>query len=250
MKNLLPILILIPLAFMFVMCGEKSVTDERKQDETYPIVIVTDAFKFILYDGMKREQAAAIGDSLAANRERIMRHLRVASMPQVTLSLWSRDHSDDFYNEMRNRIGQIYPGATGYTPGSTAICLLWDPNAPKASVHEFSHLVSIALKPNIGNNPRWLWEAIAQYESRTFDHPSTWSQSNRTFPGLPALNQYNSNLPYLWGYFILSFVVERWGDDACIDLIKANGNIPSVLGITEEEFGRGVEEYVRHLAET
>jgi hypothetical protein len=233
---------------MLFACDNESVTRDAEQDETYPIVISTDAFKFILHDGVTRKQAGEIGDSLLANRVRVQNHLRVTVMPQVTISLWSREHSDDFYAEMRNRIGQVYPGATGYTPTSTEMCVLWDQSMVKGSIHEFSHLVSLALKPNIGNNPRWLWEAVAQYESRTYDPPSTWSAADRTFPGFVQLNQYNSTLPYRWGYFIICLVLERWGQDAYINLIRSNGNTTSALGISEEEFGKLVEEYVKKLA--
>jgi hypothetical protein len=248
MKNLLSILFLCPIAFLLVTCGDGSVARDPEQNEIYPIIIVTDAFKFILHEGVTRQQAGEIGDSLQANRQRIMDHLRVSVMPRVTIALWSRNHSDDFYNEMRTRIGQVYPGATGYTPSSSEMCLLWDQTMARGSVHEFAHLVSIALKPNISNNPRWLWEAIAQYESRTYDHPSTWSSTDRTFPGFPQLNQYNSPLPYRWGYFIVSLVLDRWGDDAYVNLIVSNGNTTSALGISEEDLGRLVEEYVKKLA--
>jgi hypothetical protein len=42
--------------------------------------------------------------------------------------------------------------------------------------------------------------------------------------------------------------VNRWGDDAYVNLIKSNGNISSTIGIAEDEFGRLVEEYVKSLA--
>jgi hypothetical protein len=248
MNNFFSILLCGPLALLVVTCGDDAAVSQPGTSDIYPIIITTDAFQYILHDGVKREQAAQIGDSLMANYERIMRHLRVSSMPQVAISIWSREHSDDFYAEMKNRIGQVYPGATGYTPGNKEMCLLWDPSMAKGSVHEYAHLVSIALKPNIGNNPRWLWEAVAQYESRSFDHPSTWTPAQRVFPGFAELNQYNSALPYRWGYFLCSCIIERWGDDAYINLIKSNGNTQSALGITEDEFGRIAEAYVKGLA--
>ena len=33
-------------------------------------------------------------------------------------------------------------------------------------VHEFAHCVSLQVNPRIANNPRWLWESVAIYESR------------------------------------------------------------------------------------
>ena len=34
----------------------------------------------------------------------------------------------------------------------------------EAAVHEFAHGVSLHVNPRFGNNPRWLWEAVAIYE--------------------------------------------------------------------------------------
>lgn len=248
MARTISILIYGLLVLPILSCTEETVRTQIESETVYPIVVTTEAFQFILHKDVKQEYATLVGDSLRANYERIMRHLRVATMPQVRISVWSREHSDDFYAEMRNRIGQVYPGASGYTPSSTEMCLLWDSSIPKASVHEYAHLVSIALKPNIANNPRWLWEAIAQYESGMYDHPATWSAADRLFPGFTALNQYNSALPYRWGYFIVSLVVKRWGDEAYISLIKSNGSISSSVGIPEDEFGRLVEEHVKAMA--
>jgi len=241
-------LTLLAFALLLVNCRDDTVIRQPTENETYPIVITAGAFRYVLHDDVTREQAAHIGDSLLSNYERIMRHLRVGTMPQVTISLWAPGHSNDFYAEMESRIGQVYRGATGYTPTNSEMCLLWNPSTPKSAVHEYAHLVSIALKPDIGNNPRWLWEAIAQYESRTYERPADWTPDQRAFPGFAALNQYNSVLPYRWGYTICAFIIDRWGDDAYISTINANGNIPSALGIMEEEFGTLTEEYVKSMA--
>jgi hypothetical protein len=60
-------------------CCEETVVRQAETTETHPIVITTDAFRFILHEGVKREQGAQISDSLQANYERITRHLRVAA---------------------------------------------------------------------------------------------------------------------------------------------------------------------------
>jgi hypothetical protein len=248
MRNPLPVSSVIIFSVLLIACRNGTPASQSIADTADPIIITTDAFSFVLHEGVQRGQAAEIGDSLSANASRIMQHLRVASMPHVTIELWSRDRSDDFYAEMGKRLGQVYPGAGGYTPGNKDICLLWDPTTPRAAVHEYAHLVSIAVKSNIGNNPRWLWEAVAQYESRTFDQPASWPPAQRAFPGFAQLNQYNSSLPYRWGYFICSTVIARWGDDAYLNLIKSNADIRTTLGITEEELGNLVESVVRNLA--
>jgi len=78
-------------------------------------------------------------------------------------------------------------------------------------VHEYAHLVSVQVNLTTPNNPRWLWEAIATYEAGRLSHPGSWPPGTLTFPGFPALNQFNSSLPFRWGFLIPEAVVERWG---------------------------------------
>jgi len=40
-------------------------------------------------------------------------------------------------------------------------------------VHGFCHAVSLYVSPTFGNNPRWLWEAVALYENAEFVDPRT-----------------------------------------------------------------------------
>ena len=41
--------------------------------------------------------------------------------------------------------------------------------------HEFAHCVSLKINPAIGNNPRWLWQAVALYEANLPWDPSMLS---------------------------------------------------------------------------
>ena len=123
--------------------------------------------------------------------------------------------------------------------------LLWNTESPVEVVHEYAHLVSMQVNPTIPNNPRWLWEAIATYEAEQLDHPGTWPSGTLAFPGFAALNQFNSPLPYRWGYLISEAVLERWGDEGCLALIEANGRMLEALNISEPEFGTYLEGFVR-----
>ncbi|NJD18687.1 MAG: hypothetical protein FIA95_05310 [Gemmatimonadetes bacterium] len=149
---------------------------------------------------------------------------------------------------MQATLGQVSPGATGYTPAKDEMRLLLNPASPLESVHEYAHLVSWQVNPTIPNNPRWLWEAVAVYEAGSAPDLRTWSDAELTFPGLPALNQFNSPLPYRWGYHVARAVIERWGDDGYLALIRSNGNLQGTLGISEAAFGAYVEGFVRSMA--
>jgi hypothetical protein len=103
MKPILLILLCRAIALLFVIYGEEAAVLRPETDELY-IVITTGSFQYILDEGVARPDAAQTGESFLANQARIMRHLRVDVMPGVTVSFWAREHSEEFYAEMKNRI--------------------------------------------------------------------------------------------------------------------------------------------------
>lgn len=58
MKNLLSILLHISTAFLLVTCSDDTPIRQPESNGSYPIVISSDAFRYILHDGVSREQAA------------------------------------------------------------------------------------------------------------------------------------------------------------------------------------------------
>jgi len=218
------------------------------EPELFPRTIEADEFVFSAYEGVTDAYVSAILVALTENSDRIKEHLRITNMPRIRVSIWSQTRMNDWDNAMRAAIGQVYPGATGYTPAPDRICLLFNAASPTESVHEYAHLVSMQVNPTIPNNPRWLWEAVAIYEAGVGPDLSTWSDGALAFPGFQALNQYNSALPYLWGFHIALAIIQRWGDDGFLELIHANGDIQGTFGITDAEFGEYVEGFVRSLA--
>jgi len=194
------------------------------------------------------EDVSRILGTLRENSGRVMGHLCVAAMPRVRVVLWSQARIGDWTRAMQATLGQVYPGATGYTPGRDEMRLLLNSASSLEAVHEYAHLVSMQVNPTIPNNPRWLWEAVAVYEAGTAPDLRTWTDGDLTFPGLQALNQYNSALPYRWGYHVALALIERWGDDGLLGVIRANGDLQGTFGITDAAFGAYAEAYVRRLA--
>jgi len=228
------------LSLFALLCGCRAgMAADAPQDSArldYP------EFVFALPDGGDPRWVRTIYDSLLSNYQRITRHLHVATMPKVRVSIWA--HDAGFYDAMRRDLGQAYAGAAGYLAGATELRLLYRPATPHIAVHEFAHAVSLALNPRFGNRPRWLWEAVASYETRDVIDASGWANEAKRFPGFAALNQYNSPLPYLWGYVISRFIISQWGDSGYVNLIRSNGDIGATLGVTEAQFGTMMERYI------
>jgi len=203
-------------------------------------------FDFVLYDGLNSSDITGISKELDANYERIIDDLQVQNMPRVTIKIWS-DYNN-FLNNMENDIGTRYPGATGYVFLMKEIRIFYNSQVALTAVHEFAHLVSIQVNSTILNNPRWLWEAVALYESQDFINPKTLTYMvSGDYPTLSELStDYNSSNHSIYsvGYVLLEYIVLTWGMDAVIELIKNNGNLFNSLGLSTQEFELGWYHFV------
>lgn len=214
------------------------------EPDVEPLTVEVDGFTLTCRGPVTRAQAQTILNALEENALRIREHLRVQEMPHILIQVWHPDGTDDWYSTMSSSLGEVYPGATGYLWGPGEMRLLLNSQTSTEVVHEYAHLVSMQVNSTLPNNPRWLWEAVAMYEAGQLYDPSAWTEAERRFPGFPALNSYNSPVPYLWGYLISEAVINRWGDDGFLEIIRLNGNIGGALGVTETEFVATVQDHV------
>jgi hypothetical protein len=199
-----------------------------------------------LYNGLSSADVSEISNRLEKNYNRILEDLQVQDMPVVIVKIWA--NYDKFLNVMEMDIGVRYTGATGYITSINEFRLYYTNNAVTDAVHEFSHLVSMQINTNIPNNPRWLWEAVALYETGQFVNPKTLSYMvSGNYPTLQDLNtDYNSSNHSIYsvGFVLLEYIVDTWGMNTVIQLIRNNGNITSTLGTKVQEFESGWYQYV------
>ncbi len=203
-------------------------------------------FEFILYDGLSSSDIREISENLQDNYQRILNDLQIQDMPKVIIKIWS--NYDNFLEDMENDIGIRYTGATGYIFSMTELRIFYNSQVAVAAVHEYAHLVSLQVNRTISNNPRWLWEAVALYETQEFTDPRTLSfMVSGNYPSLSELNtDYNNSNHNIYsvGYILLDYIVNTWGMDSVIDLIKNNGNLSITLGIDTQEFESGWYQFV------
>ena len=198
--------------------------------------------------GMNQIDYAAVGDvpektmrgieeSVDAHFRRIIKDFNVSDMPTVTIKVWQdRD-------EFEQSFGEDAQFVQGYVVQD-----LWEarffngrPEIGLGVVHEYTHLVTLALNPTFNNNPRWLWEATAIYESGRPPVPEISSLkcfSANSYPTIESLERHPFNI-YKVGFFLTDFVVSKWGQEKLVELVKSNGDIELTLKITIKEFERG-----------
>jgi hypothetical protein len=200
------------------------------------------------------DQAVVPSIASAVEREytRILDDLRATAMPAVTVTLYA-DHAA-LEAAVRPIVGTIPSFASGLVTSSTAIHMM-SPSAPgwgpldrmqSNLVHEFAHGVSLHLNPRIANNPRWLWESVAIYEARqSVDLRSVSYMAALDPPSFESMASVDNTRIYDVGYSIAEFIVSRWGQAALTQLVAANGDTASALGVPLADFQRQWFAFVR-----
>jgi hypothetical protein len=212
-------------------------------------------FKF-LYTPFDSSIIDSIERKLEENYERILNDLNVKKLPIIEIKIYP---SIETYHSSIN-----YPNAPDWMIGSAGINKIEivspknpgpyhadDPNIMDGIIHEFTHCVHIHLmKNNFGavksNDIRWLWEAVACYESHQLVDPGKleYLQSSAT-PTLEDLNDVESGKIYELGFHLIDFLKTKWGMRELISLIKTNGDLQKVLKLNEKEFEKQFVEFMR-----
>lgn len=204
------------------------------------------------YTALDAANIISIADAVEREYLRIIADLHVGDMPIVTVTLYL-DHAA-MAAAVRPVVGGIPASASGLVTSAGQIHMI-SPNAPawgpfdrmlSGLVHEFAHCVSLRLNPRFGNNPRWLWEAVAIYESRqAVDLRSVGYMAALSPPPFETLNGFDNTRVYEVGYSIAEFIVDRWGQRALSDLVVANGDTVAVLGLPLADFERAWFAFAR-----
>ncbi len=226
-----------------VSCGGHAPTSPSTATER-PTVKVTTAHFQILGDLAGSALLHSIADALEADYPRITSDLRVSGLQVTSVYVWQ--DSTSFYDHMRRTAGTVWQGSGGWVPGPHTVSILaadaTESRAASGAIHEFVHVVSIAVNASIGNNPRWLWETVALYENHDFIDPTTLDYMRLgNYPSLAELDAdfSVSRRVYQVGYVLGEYIVGKWGLDGLVRLIQSNGDLATALGVTTAEFESG-----------
>lgn len=206
-----------------------------------------DRFVFVLHDGLTAEQTAHLETALDDAYDTVLSSLELETIPTVTVQVWRSEEA--YQSAMEASLGSRAPGSRGYAYGQTELRLLYHTSlsAQREAVHEFAHVASLNVNPDFGNNPRWLWEAVAIYLAGEFVDPAASGLfDNGTCPSIAQLNAPfdNGGTIYATGFLLVDFVERHWGFGKVVDLIRSNGDLESTLGIDAPRFEQRWCEFV------
>ncbi len=205
-------------------------------------------FNYVLHDTLAQADVTHLSRALDEHYDRIKELFNVPALPVITVQIWADE--EQYQEAMQQTLGMRFPGSRGYVTGDRELRLLYHRrlSAQKEAVHEFAHVVSLNLNPEFGNNPRWLWEAVAMYAAQEFRNPKEINDiRDGNFPTLSDLNEdFNSGRNiYDVGYILVEYLVAQWSEDKLIELVSSNGDLKAVLGVTESEFEAGWQGFVK-----
>jgi hypothetical protein len=226
---------LLGVVLIALVANCKEDDEEFFQKLSLPLKESSAHFGFYYDDALTAAQIQPIRTALENNYGRLTTSYSTTALPEIKIAIWSS--LEEFNASMNNR----NPGALGYVNGSDEVRMYYTGSSylPSAAVHEFTHIVTLHVDQDFANNPRWLWEAIAQYESKSFVHPKTLPYMvNGNYPTLDALNttQGNEQSIYQLGFLIGEFIIETWGYDEMRTLIENHGDLQKTFDLTNTEF--------------
>ena len=157
----------------------------------------------------------------------------------ITVEYWQDEEA--YQRAMEQTLGSRAPGSRGYVTGPTSVRILVTGllQAPQEAVHEVAHALTLQLNPSFGNNPRWLWEASAQYYAG--EERAETVMREGLVEGCPSMEILNAPFDaggsiYRFGHSLSEEVVRLGTEQALVELIQSNGDTQAVLGLSLEEF--------------
>ena len=195
------------------------------------------------YTSLDAASIGATAATLEREHDRVTQNLDVSQMPLVGVTL--HPDRDSLRRAITPSVGTVPAFANGFITSVDQIHIL-SPNFASAwpyeiglmnIVHELAHCVSMRVNPAIPNNPRWLWESVALFEAGQIgDARRLPFVAGGRPPTLTELNTIQNTTIYEVGGLIGQFIVETWGRETLLAMVRANGNLLLVPGLTEAEF--------------
>lgn len=206
----------------------------------------------IQYDAGDSSVIKTIKNVLEENYDRVKNDLGALDMPIVTVKIYptvkayhhSIGDSEDNSEMIGSALGVdefriVSPLRPGPSHSYQSIMV--------AFIHEFTHCVHAAIAQTPSQRA-WLWESIACHEARQFILPSNLDYIEKhNYPTLSQMNHSSENgYAYQLGYFIIEYIKITWSKRKLVDLLKNDGDIQSILHVSEKEFETGFYSFIEN----
>jgi len=219
--------------------------------------IKTEHFHFFFSSGIDTTMIIELASALESNYSRVGNDLETKPFASIEVNVYAQ--------RWRYIKATGNWSASGNIEGISKLYFVkqaWgESDNKKVAVHEFAHTVTLKLlldneaqpidskkfDKEFASFPTWLWEAISVFEAQQFVDPRTLPYlNNGQYPTLAELNdRLKGGKIYSCGYTIIEFILEKYGRDKLIQLIKNYGDLKTTFGITADQFCEDWYEFVK-----
>ena len=246
MRNIICIL---TISVLFMACNNASPVKAEKNN-----ILKTEHFT-IHFTELDSANIGEVAYSLENHYNAIVTSLQSSDMPMVHVNFYSK------IEDLIEAVKEVEPNLPDFAIGlaiSVSEIHMLSPNHEglefqnmvKNTIHEFVHCVSLNINPEFANNPRWLWESVAQYKSNQLINPKFLGYLlEQPPPSINELNQFTNMYMYEVGYVVSEYLVATYGESILNKLIANNGDIESTLEMNEEEFTQAWFAFVKEKYE-
>lgn len=246
---------LILLQVLLIISFFESCTKDDLVNTSDPVTVITNpyntshfSFHITPYDSISIPEISSIVEN---NYDSILSHFIIDTVLKTEVHFYTTH--EELADAVRHIVPNLPVWAIGLSTAKDTIHML-SPKHPEYNyeymlsvlVHEFTHCVTLNIKPNFANNPRWLWESTAIYESGQFVHPNQLPYMvSHNPPTLSELNNFNNTQIYQVGFLLAEYIILNWDRTHLKDMVLSNGNIQQTLGISIADFQTNWFEFVK-----
>lgn len=236
------LIILSVMCILFVGCGEKTDTIKLRKESEH--------FK---YSSTKSDKEALdnLEENLESNYDRIAKDLNVTLDEKINVSIYPNinefhkaigieDAEDWLVGVARN--GEILM-ASPLNPGSVHT---YD-SLMSVIVHEYTHILVMNLN---ADTDTYLNEGIAVVEANQLDNNTKYYlRETAKLDKLQSIDEMKNNYsgleqPYLLSGGFVDFIINDYGYDGIINLIKNPDDLERITGNTKENLEKSWKEYI------
>lgn len=176
----------------------------------------------------------------------LLTDFKLKSIPKVTVKFYS--NLDLYHNAVNSPLAPIWQtGSIAATNQYQEIRVSVPSNANQLTyglqlgsvAHEYVHLLTLQISPDHQRPPVWLWEGIAVYKGCCqWVKPSELTYlKDGQYPGIMQIErEQDYGKSYELGYYIIEFLIDKWGWDSVLRLVQSGGNIKGALGVSPKQF--------------
>jgi hypothetical protein len=250
------------LALLWAACSRQD--DAPIAASPTPISLASAHFTIRSSASLDSTTVRAVADFLEQHRTRVIDDLQAKTVGTIHVDIQSKTDFDAKWKTLIDSVGLAFQpqGLTG-PDGTIYIYGPWaqsHPGKPLGTValHEFAHAVTkraaveqvaasggdtlafLASLGSIGQRTRWLSESIALYEAdQSTDLNRFWYLIRGRYPSIDALNDPANGQIYNIGYRLAEYIVQTWGWDGMLRLVRHDGDVHAALGVTPDALMHG-----------